>query len=261
MELTCSSSEFYSDEMTAPSNIIDAVSDLLGVARATVALQDRMLVTSGHRSITGRGRAARGSPESAAALLLAVAATPLSGPGVKETAVHYERYARLAAIAESGDWAAWPLKHLGSLPAGHSLHEAIAAIIVALGEGVTQASDLFLDAAPDADGVTTDLRIDVELEAPWPHAAITIRADQRRYYQTGEVDPADGVPIFHEDCIAQFKCRIEYRQTREEAEKYFDTLPRHPKAGRRTPDLRQTRRFTIATLAHIAALFSNRVKP
>src|SRR5689334_13128024 len=114
--------------MVAPSDIIDVVSDQLGVARATVAMQDRILVKSGYRPITGRGRSARGSPEGASALLIAVAATPLSGPGVKETSVHYERYAHLGATAKSGDWTSWPVKHLNELPSGHSFQAAIAAI-------------------------------------------------------------------------------------------------------------------------------------
>ncbi|NEU95232.1 hypothetical protein [Bradyrhizobium uaiense] len=193
-------------------------------------------------------------------MILAVAATPLSGPGVKETAVHYERYARLAATALSGDWASWPLKHLDKLAAGHALQEAIAAIIVALGEGAAQAADLFADATPDANGIATHLSIDVELGAPMPSAAISIQARQLRYYESGRINRDDGLPIFDEECVARFEYRVEYRQTFDEAEKYLETLPLHPIAGRRSPDLRQTRTFTIATLAHVAALFSDRVK-
>jgi hypothetical protein len=246
--------------MVAPANIINVISDQLGVARATVAMQDRMLVTSGHRLITGRGRAARGSPDSAAALLLAVAATPLSGPAVKETAVHYERYARLLATAPSGEGATWPLKHLSQLAPGHSLHAAIAVIIVALGEGVAQACDLFTDAQPDANGISTDLSIDVELDAPMPSAAVVVRAVQWRAHATGLRHPDDGLPTFNEEKVARFECRVEYRPTHDEAENYLNTLPRHPGVGRRSPDLRQTRTFTLATLAHVAALFSDRVK-
>ena len=244
--------------MVTPSDIIDVVSDQLGVARATVAMQDRMLVTSGYRPITGRGRAARGTPDGASALLIAVAATPLSGPGVKETAVHYERYAHLAAIARSGDWTSWQIKHLDQLAPGHSLHAAIATIIRALSEGVTQASDLFADANPDGGDVYTQLTIDVELGAPAPSAAIEIRAEQLRYFESGRLNPHDGLPIFDEECVDRFECRVEYRQTLDEAEKYLATLPIHPVVGRRSPDLRQTRTFSIATLAHIAGLFSKR---
>jgi hypothetical protein len=246
--------------MVTPSDIIDVVSDQLGVARATVAMQDRMLVTSGFRPITGRGRAARGSPDGASALLIAVAATPLSGPGVKETAVHYERYAHLAATTQSGEWASWKVKHLDQLAPGHSLHAAIAAIIRALGEGATQASDLFAEANPDGSGVHTQLTIDVELGAPMPSAAIAIRADQLRYFEFDQLNPHDGLPIFDEECVDRFECRVEYRQTFEDAEKYLETLPIHPEVGRRSPDLSQTRTFTIATLAHLAALFSKREK-
>jgi hypothetical protein len=240
--------------MVTPANIIDVVSDQLGVARATVAMQDRMLVTSGYRPITGRGRAARGSPDGASALLIAVAATPLSGPGVKETAVHYERYARLAATES------WPVKHLDQLAPGHSLHEAITAIIGVLGEGTAQASDLFAHATPDTDDIFTNLAIDIELGAPMPSAAIAIRAEQLRYHVSGHLNPHDSSPSFDQECVARFGCRVEYRQTFDEAEKYLETLPMHPIAGRRSPDLSQTRTFTIATLAHIAALFSDRVK-
>jgi hypothetical protein len=245
--------------MVTPASIIDVVSDQLGVARATVALQDRMLVTSGHRVITGRGRAARGSPEGAAALLLAVAATPLSGPGVKETAIHYERYARLFARASSGEPVTWRLKHLNQLAPGHSLHEAVAAIIVILGKGVSQASDLFPEAEPDTDGVSTDLRIEVEVKAPIPTAAIDIRAVQWRAYPTGKLDSLDGLPTFEEERVASFDYRVEYQATLDDLQTYSDTLPPHPIAGRRTPDLMQTRKFSRSTLAHIAALFSDQV--
>jgi hypothetical protein len=247
--------------MVTPAGIIDVISDQFGVARATVAIQDRMLVTSGHRLITGRGKAARGSPDGAAALLLAVAATPLSGPAVKETAVHYERYARLLASAASGEQATSQIKLLSKLEPGHSLHAAIAAIIVALGEGVAQACDVFADALPDADGFLTDqLSIDVELSAPMPTAAIVVRAVQRQVRATGTLHPDDGLPVFEEEDVARYDCRVEYLPTFDEAEKYLNTLPRHPIAGRRSPDLSQTRTFTIATLAHVAALFFNRVK-
>lgn len=246
--------------MATPADIIDVVSDQLGVARATVALQDRMLVTSGHREITGRGRAARGSPEGAAALLLAVAATPLSGPGIKETAVHYERYARLFAKAASGERTTWPLKHLEQLPAGHSLHEAVAAIIVLLGKGVSQASDIFSEAKPDADGVNTDLDIEVELDAPAPSAAIVIRATQWKAHATKQLNTQDNLPFFEEEQIARFECRLEYRATLDDMKEYLDTLPIHPVAGRRPPDLKQTRKFSRATLAHVAALFSGKAR-
>ena len=185
--------------MVTPAKIIDVVSEQLGVARATVAMQDRMLVTSGHRIITGRGRAARGSPEGAAALLLAVAATPLSGPGIKETAIHYERYSRLFAKTRSGELVTWPLKHLEHLRAGHTLHEAVAAIIVLLGRGISQASDLFSEAMPDADNIETHLSMDVELDAPAPSAAIVIRAQQWKAYPTGQLYIDESLPAFEGD--------------------------------------------------------------
>jgi hypothetical protein len=246
--------------MATPANIIDVVSDQLGVARATVAMQDRMLVTSGHRMITGRGRAARGSPEGAAALLLAVAATPLSGPGIKETALHYERYSRLFARTRSGELVTWPLKHLEHLRAGHTLHEAVAAIIVLLGRGISQASDLFAEAKPDADGIDTHLSMEVELDAPTPSAAIAIRAQQWKAHPTGRHHTDDGLPAYEGDRIASFEYRVEYHATFDDMKKYLDTLPLHPIAGRRSPDLTEKRKFSLATLAHVAALFSDKTK-
>jgi hypothetical protein len=177
--------------MVTPANIIDVISDQFGVPRATVAMQDRMLVTSGHRLITGRGRAARGSPDGAAALLLAVAATPLSGPAIKDTAVHYERYARLLATTPSGECTTWQVKHLNNLEPGHSPHAAIAAIIALFGEGISQPCDLFADALPDANGISSDVSIDVELRAPTPTAEIVVRAVQRRARLTELRNPVD----------------------------------------------------------------------
>jgi hypothetical protein len=251
---------FTQMNMVTPTEIIEVVSDQFGVSRATVAMQDRMLVTSGHRPITGRGRAARGSPEGASALLLAVAATPLSGPGVKETAIHYERYAHLMATTLKGDPASWPVKHLDLLAPGHSLHEAVTVLIGALCSGLAQARDLFADAMPDADRLSTDLSIDIELNAPRPHAAIVIRAEQIQYNESGRYRAATDIPIFDEERVAVFECRVEYRQTAEHLEEWSETLPPNPLGGRRLPDLRQTRTFSLATLARVAALFSDRVR-
>ncbi len=65
--------------MPTPAQIIDVVSLRLGVHRKTVSLYDRLLVVHGYRKVSGRGRSAVTTFSDAAALIIAVAATPITG--------------------------------------------------------------------------------------------------------------------------------------------------------------------------------------
>ena len=51
-----------------------------------------------------------------------------------------------------------------------------------------------------------------------------------------------------------FEYRVEYCATFDDMKKYSDTLPLHPIAGRRLPDLTEKRKFSLVTLAHVARL-------
>ncbi|WFU45779.1 hypothetical protein QA640_43820 (plasmid) [Bradyrhizobium sp. CB82] len=216
-----------------------------------------MLVTSGHRQITGRGRSARSSPADAAALILAVVATPLSGPGVKETALHYERYSRLVAKDEGGEPANWRLKRLRELVPGRTLGEALTAVIEAIVDEPRQACDLFEQALPNSAGTWTEFSIAIELEAPMPTASIRISAQQRK--ETTLEHPGRP-PISIADVVAEFSAHVHYGPTYESARDYLETLPELAPGARRGSDLTQIRRFTHNTLKPVADLFSVRDK-
>jgi hypothetical protein len=244
--------------MTAPAAIIDVVARHMGIPRATVAVQDRMLVTSGHRRITGRGRAARSTPDDAAAILLAIAATPLAGPAVKETVLNYERYAGLIAANATGELHTWELRHLSELRPGHTLKEALTAIITAIANGAKQASDLWKEAKPDKGEITTDLSVTVELEAPTPTATIKIVAVQMKpIFFTAKHCPADAAPWFLDEPVATFSAQGTYYATEAMLERYMESLPLMPSGARESPDLSQVRRFTLATIKPVAMLFSD----
>ncbi|MCK1472831.1 hypothetical protein [Bradyrhizobium sp. CW10] len=235
--------------MTSPSTIIDVVSDRLGVARATVAMQDRMLVTSGHRQITGRGRSARSTPADAAALILAVAATPLSGPGVKETAMNFERYAGLVATDESGQPASFEIKPLFNLGAGHTLQVGLAGIIAMLAEGNHRASDLIEVFPKDEPEDEISIGILVELETPTPKARIHFEIEQRKSWAT-----VDG-ETRQLELLSRAVTRLDYLPSPGTLENYLETLPRLGTGLWRPSDLTQTRRFSHETIQPVADLF------
>lgn len=213
-------------------------------------MQDRMLVTSGHRQITGRGRSARSSPADAAALILAVAATPLSGPSVKETATYYERYADLVATEESGHPASFEIKPLVHLGAGHTLHDALAAIIAMLAGGNERASHLIEGLPEDEPEDETSIAILVELEMPTPMARIHFQIEQRKFQWV----TLDGKP--HQlEFLRKAVSQMTYISRPEALEKYLETLPKLGVGLWRPSDLTQTRKFTHETLRPVADLF------
>ncbi|MCK1310806.1 hypothetical protein [Bradyrhizobium sp. 45] len=90
---------------------------------------------NGQWKISGRGRSATASPSDAAALLIAVAATPISGPAM--SIANYESYANLHAVdLLKGNIGSWlTIESLCGLSDGHSLLEALSWIIDHLSKG------------------------------------------------------------------------------------------------------------------------------
>jgi hypothetical protein len=142
----------------------------LGIPVATVIQYDRQLAESGLRTKGGRGlSAAAVTPRDAANLLIAIAASPLAGPTVKEAVRTCEAYGSLKELERVSLIERFPkfgLPTLASLPAGHSLREALSVLIDSAGKGETFH-------IPDREGpLTADFCFVVRFEGPQPWAEI-----------------------------------------------------------------------------------------
>ncbi len=157
-------------KMATPGQLVEAMAVSLGIPVATVIQYDRQLAESGLRTKGGRGpSAAAVTPRDAANLLIAIAASPLAGPTVKEAVRTCEAYGSLKALERASWTERFPkfgLPTLASLPAGHSLQEALSALIDGVGKGET-----FL--IPDPEGpLTADFSFRVQFDGPQPWADI-----------------------------------------------------------------------------------------
>jgi hypothetical protein len=126
--------------VATPGKLVRAVADMLGAPEPTVIQHDRNLVAAGLRSKGGRGlSAAQVTSRDAANLLIAICGSPPFGASVKETVTTYHRYAPLRAFrgTKLGNFSRVKseLPTLGSLPAGHSFLDALAALIDSIAAG------------------------------------------------------------------------------------------------------------------------------
>ena len=230
------------NQMAHPGLLVETIAAALGVPRETVVQHDRHLAARGYRRKGGRGRSAiHVTPEDAANLLIAVAAAPISGPVVTKTINTFERYARLPAwqpsSIEPGDWS--ELKVLSELRKGHSLSEALAALIRGYANGDFATPDLVWSSFSKP--VTGDhgyVEVDVKFEGPVPSAEISIEG--RRGLEVHEA--ASAVLSYHE----------KFPTTQREVEKLKRLRHQRGEDG----DLIQIRIFSDATLKAIAGLFS-----
>ena len=198
----------YSDEeirLPTPADIIDVISSRLSFPKKTVAQHDRLLVIKGQRKISGRGRSATASPGDAAALLVAVAATPIAGPAMN--IANFMSYANLRGVhlppGELGSWQ--EIDALCGLADGHTLVEAISQIIDSLSKGVL---------LPDSNGrmlpqgeYPYHIDVTVELYAPVARATVIIErtpngsfdpdlAEVLHYYRTIHDEPIVPPDVF-----------------------------------------------------------------
>jgi hypothetical protein len=156
--------------MATPGQLVEAMAFSLGISVATVTQYDRQLAESGLRSKGGRGTsAAKVTARDAANLLIAVAASPVAGPTVKEAVRTCEAYGSLKVLRRASWTDRFPkfgLPTLASLPAGHSLREALSVLIDAAGKG-----EIFQ--IPDREGpLTADFCFGVTFQGPEPWAEI-----------------------------------------------------------------------------------------
>ncbi|MBT1513790.1 hypothetical protein KIP88_25185 [Bradyrhizobium sp. SRL28] len=199
--------------MPTPADIIDVISTRLSFPKKTVAQQDRLLVINGQRKISGRGRSAMASPRDAAALLIAVAATPISGPAIN--IANYQSYANLHAVhLPQGKLESWRnIVSLRDLPDGHTLLEALSRIITCLSKGALLA---------DGNGLMTPQReyphhinVHVDLYAPVSRATVTI---ERTTENSSEPEFAEALHYFRTiddgEPIVPLDVQIDFAQTR-----------------------------------------------
>ncbi|WP_441252473.1 hypothetical protein AB8A28_16785 [Tardiphaga sp. 71_E8_N1_1] len=243
-----------------PASVIDMVSRHLGIPRATVAMQDRLLVKDGYRQLSGRGRAASVSCNDAAAVLLAVAATPISGPAIAETVIHYRRYADLQATDQIYPVSYPGLWDLDQLAEGHSLQDATTALIDKIARGrFERVQDIW-----KAGRTSVDTRFDpqddvievsIEMRFPFPEARVTISAFQERAELVPGRDLLD--PVFEPIRELLHQTTIDYVPTIDTAEEFVASLQDFKGApgGRVKPDLKQVRSFGLATLHPLGSLF------
>jgi hypothetical protein len=128
--------------MATPGELVKAIAAVLGIPEPTAVQYDRQLAEAGLRTKGGRGRsAARVTARDASNLLIAIAASPVSGPSVKEAAKTCETYASLPFLVEHSlpKFSEVGLPALDQLPPTHTLGEATALLIAsaARGEEVT----------------------------------------------------------------------------------------------------------------------------
>jgi hypothetical protein len=214
-------------KMATPGQLVEAMAVSLGIPVATVIQYDRQLAESGLRTKWGRGpSAAAVTSRDAANLLIAIAASPLAGPTVKEAVRTCEAYGSLKALQRASWIDKFPkfgLPTLASLPPSHSLGEALSVLIDGAGKG-----EIFQ--IPDREGpLTADFSFAVRFDGPEPWAEII----------------ADG--SMGEGKASQV-ARLVY--TSASAAKGF--RKKRPKG----PDLHQTRHISFATIRALGCLIA-----
>jgi hypothetical protein len=214
--------------MATPGQLVEAMAASLGIPVATVIQYDRQLAESGLRSKGGRGTsAATVTARDAANLLIAIAASPLAGPTVKEAVRTCKTYGSLKAL-QRASWIdklpKFGLPSLASLSANHSLGEALSVLIDGVGKG-----EIFQ--IPDREGpITADFSFGITFEGPGPWAEILADGSM------GEGKPSQ-------------TARLAY--TSASAAKGFRKM-----RPRRGPDLHQSRTITFATIRALGSLIS-----
>ena len=164
--------------MATPGQLVQAMADALGIAKATVVQYDRVLAENGFRSMRGRGTsAAKVTSQDAAHLLTAIGASYLLGLSAKDAVVICKKFSALISVGPAeakSEVAKFGLEVLATLPVGHSFEKALSTLIKSAGEPGFSAGD--------------DAGIWVQFVGPIPAAQIVVGAtlfghyvDPRRY--------------------------------------------------------------------------------
>jgi len=157
--------------MTTPGQLVEAMADVLGILPSSVTQYDRVLAENGLRSKGGRGTsAAKVTAADAANLLLAVVASPLSGTPIREAARTCNAYGSLVELQRASwreNFPQFGLLTLAALPPGHSLRDALVALI----EGASR-KEFFRVPVPGERPLKADSSFNIRFDAPRPWAEI-----------------------------------------------------------------------------------------
>jgi hypothetical protein len=214
-------------KMATPGQLVDGLAVSLGIPVATVIQYDRQLAESGLRTKWGRGRSAAAvTSQDAANLLIAIAASPLAGPTVKEAVRTCEAYGSLQVLQRASWIDKFPklgLPTLATLPPSHSLRKALSVVIDGVGKG-----EIFQ--IPGRQGPrTADFSFAVRFEGPEPWAEIVADGS------LGEGKPSQTARLVYTSASAAKGFR-----------------KKRPKG----PDLHQTRSISFATIRALGCLIA-----
>jgi hypothetical protein len=195
--------------------------ELGGLIKNVIAFAIRL------RTKWGRGRSAAAvTSQDAANLLIAIAASPLAGPTVKEAVRTCEAYGSLQVLQRASWIDKFPklgLPTLATLPPSHSLRKALSVVIDGVGKG-----EIFQ--IPGREGPrTADFSFAVRFEGPEPWAEIVADGS------LGEGKPSQTARLVYTSASAA----KEFRKKR-------------PKG----PDLHQTRSISFATIRALGCLIA-----
>jgi hypothetical protein len=210
--------------VASPGQLVDVISQTLGVPRATVALHDRNLAEAGLRKMGGRGpSAATMDSVDAANLLIAVVAAPINGPAIASSAAACDLYSKLQFRRGQSTsiriWRDVKLWGLAALTSDHTFGEVLTALIDAERAGELEES---------ARGARF-WHFLISIRAPFPYVEITF-----------------DVPSIH----IEMKYGDEVPQQEEYRMPWYSARESKFQAG----DLRQTRSFTHLTIREVGVL-------
>jgi hypothetical protein len=173
------------DLMATPGQLVEAMATALGIPSPTVTQYDRVLAENGLRTTGGRGlSAARVTAADSANLLLAIMGAPISGAAIGDAALICKLYGTLVQVPAEKQirFTSYWLRKLASLPTGHSLREALVALI----EGAirdpqqrrpTDSSELPRDPIY---GMAPYTYLRIRLDGPQPRARIFLASKRLR---------------------------------------------------------------------------------
>lgn len=238
--------------MPTPGQLIEVVSDTLGVPAATVFQHDRALVEAGYRRATVRGRSASVTTHDAANLVIAIVGAPPFGPTVKESADTLKKYGRLPAQAagpylEAGAWA----RTMPALKTGHTFASALAEILECLSSGRFESA---IGIWPELKLVMTPELVSQQASQPLPDGTTILPVG---VWDPGTVDIDVEVRWPRANAEIKITGRIShpFPNKEEEALRYF-SIPRSTKFLKQ-PELLQSRSFSETALIPISSLFKS----
>lgn len=235
--------------MVSPRELAEAVASVTGIPAPTVVAYDRNLAIAGLRTTGGRGRSGPDmTPRDAAALLIALSGSTQ----VKDAVSAFETYAPLLsrsyapqarASDEDGASGRWdlselPIPELQALPANHSFHDALSALIEASANGS------YMRAIEKArEKVQANKRLWVPVWGPQisvigPHPQVVFRIMGHRFSEDHAYRPENVFDRYPE---------ADHLQIKEDNKK---TIAKYGNG-----DLTQIREFTGVTIQAIGELF------